>query len=296
LERPLPPNRDFNNILPGSIWLIFKQTRACFAETFFTLLRIRRIYNMLKKRYLFVIGLLLIVVLAACSGEPVEVTRVVEVPMEVEVPGETVEVEVTRVVEVMAEPETAVSVVPFETEWTNSPHNMADAEAFNHWNEDDPQEVPTNCAKCHSTPGYMDFMGVDGSEFGVVDSAAPIGTTIQCQACHNEATINHTSVVFPSGIEIMGLGDESRCMECHQGRASKFTVDQGIIDAGLDPVADLDTVSEDVATSMTAKSTILSSSTWPVTIAASIATTPTPSKSKSMNALFATPTSAAPKT
>lgn len=123
---------------------------------------------------------------------------------------------------------------------------MADAEAFVHWNEDDPQEVPTSCAKCHSTPGYLDFMGADGSEFGIVDSAAPIGTTIQCEACHNDVTINHTSVVFPSGIEIVGLGDESRCMECHQGRASKFTVDQGIIEAGLDPVADLDTVSEEV--------------------------------------------------
>jgi hypothetical protein len=202
---------------------------------------------MLKKRYLFILGLLLIVVLAACAGEPVEVTRVVEVPVEVEVPGETVEVEVTRIVEVMPEaPVSAVSVVPFADEWANSPHNAADTEAFIHWNEEDPQEVPANCAKCHSTPGYMDFLGADGSAFGTVENNAPIGSTIECQACHNTVTGNLTSVVFPSGIEILGLGDESRCMQCHQGRASKFTVDQGIIDAGLDPVADLDTVSEDV--------------------------------------------------
>ncbi len=200
---------------------------------------------MLKKRYLLVLGLLLVAVLAACSGEPVEVTRVVEVP--VDVPGETVEVEVTRIVEVMPEaPVTAVSVIPFEADWANSPHNAADTEAFMHWNEEDPQEVPANCAKCHSTPGYMDFLGADGSEFGTVENNVPVGTTIECQACHNEATLSLTSVVFPSGIEIHGLGDESRCMQCHQGRASKFTVDQGIIDAGLDPVADLDTVSEDV--------------------------------------------------
>ncbi len=203
-----------------------------------------------KKRYLLGIGLLFIVViaLAACQGEPVEVTRIVEVPGEtVEVPGETVEVEVTRIVEVMPEaPVTAVSVIPFEQEWANSPHNAADTEAFMHWNEDDPQEVPANCAKCHSTPGYMDFLGADGSAFGTVENAAPIGTTIECQACHNSVTGSLTSVVFPSGIEVLGLGDESRCMQCHQGRASKLTVDQGILDAGLDPVADLDTVSEDV--------------------------------------------------
>jgi hypothetical protein len=203
---------------------------------------------MLKKRYLLVLGLLLVAILAACAGEPVEVTRIVEVPGEtVEVPGETVEVEVTRVVEVMPEvPMSAVSVIPFEAEWANSPHNAADTEAFIHWNEDDPQEVPANCAKCHSTPGYMDFLGADGSAFGTVENNVPVGTTIECQACHNSATGNLTSVVFPSGIEILGLGDESRCMQCHQGRASKISVDQGIIDAGLDPVADLDTVSEEV--------------------------------------------------
>lgn len=154
---------------------------------------------MMKKRYLLVLGLLLVAILAACAGEPVEVTRIVEVPGDtVEVPGETVEVEVTRMVEVMPEvPMSAVSVIPFEQEWANSPHNAADTEAFIHWNEDDPQEVPANCAKCHSTPGYLDFLGADGSEFGVVENAAPIGTTIQCDACHNSVTSNHTSVVFP---------------------------------------------------------------------------------------------------
>jgi len=35
-------------------------------------------------------------------------------------------------------------------------------------------------------------------------------------------------------------------MECHQGRASTVTVNNNIVEAGLDPVADLDTVSEDV--------------------------------------------------
>jgi hypothetical protein len=182
----------------------------------------------------------------------VEVTRIVEVPVTVEVAGETVEVEVTRIVEVMVEPEApemvvpAVEVIPFEEEWASSAHADAAAEAFIHWNEDDPTEVPANCAKCHSTTGFKDFVGEDGSAFGSVEAAAPIGEVIECQACHNNATLGLDSVVFPSGAEITGLGAEARCMQCHQGRASTVSVNQGFVDAGLDPVADLDTVSEEV--------------------------------------------------
>ncbi len=139
--------------------------------------------------------------------------------------------------------EPVVAVVPFEQEWVNSPHNDTEAEAFRHWDEDDPAEVPANCAKCHSTPGYIDFMGADGSEFGVVDSAAPIGTTVECAACHNDATLTHDSVVFPSGLELTGLGEQARCMECHQGRSSMVTVDERIEEAVGD---DLDTVSEEL--------------------------------------------------
>jgi hypothetical protein len=124
--------------------------------------------------------------------------------------------------------EPVVKEVPYQEQWANSPHNDATAEAFNHWNEDDPKEVPANCAKCHSTPGYQDFLGADGSAVGAVDAAAPIGTTIQCVACHNPATATMNSVTFPSGVEIMDLGPQSRCMVCHQGRASKVQVDAAI--------------------------------------------------------------------
>jgi hypothetical protein len=130
--------------------------------------------------------------------------------------------------------EPAVSVVPFEAAWAGSPHADAAAEAFNHWNEEDPREVPTTCAKCHSTPGFLDFLGEDGSEFGVVNAAAPIGTVITCEACHNDTTESMTSVVFPSGVEITGLGPSARCMQCHQGRASSTTVDEAIAEVGLE--------------------------------------------------------------
>jgi hypothetical protein len=137
-----------------------------------------------------------------------------------------------------------VQEVPFEEQWAASPHADAEAEAFVHWNEEDPAEVPASCAKCHSTPGYLDFLGEDGTAAGTVDNAAPIGTTITCAACHNAATAAMTSVVFPSGAEITGLGDESRCMQCHQGRASKVQVDEALERFGV--TEDLDTVPEPV--------------------------------------------------
>lgn len=131
--------------------------------------------------------------------------------------------------------------VPFLDEWSGSAHNDAEGEPFVHWNEESPAEIPVGCAKCHSTPGYQDFVGADGSAAGVVDKAAPIGTTIQCVACHNDATLTMTSVVMPSGIELTGLGDEARCMQCHQGRESTISVTKAISDAA---VTDDDTVSD----------------------------------------------------
>jgi len=77
--------------------------------------------------------------------------------------------------------------IPFWTTWINSGHADANAEAFRHW-DDGPQEISTRCAKCHSTPGHLDFLGADGTEAGTVDNPAPIGTTVNCNVCHNEVT------------------------------------------------------------------------------------------------------------
>lgn len=122
---------------------------------------------------------------------------------------------------------------PFEALWLTSAHADAEAEAFVHWNEDDPPEVPTSCAKCHSTYGFQDFLGADGTAAGVVDNAAEIGSVVTCVACHNDATLTLDSVTFPSGLEVTGLGDEARCMQCHQGRASTVSVNGAIEKTGL---------------------------------------------------------------
>ncbi len=183
----------------------------------------------MKKTIPLFLLLILMAILAASCASPAAETIV-----------ETVVV--TEVVEVTPEPMGPEVEVPFLAQWEGSPHADASAEAFVHWDEDDPAVIPTFCAKCHSTSGYQDFLGVDGSEFGVVDSEVPVGEVITCVACHNETTVALDSVVMPSGIEITDLGDESRCMQCHQGRSSAFTVDEAVAEAGVGE----DEVSEDL--------------------------------------------------
>jgi hypothetical protein len=137
----------------------------------------------------------------------------------------------------------SVDIPLYEALWATSGHADATAEAFNDWNDTNPPQVPATCARCHSSPGYRDYLGADGTPAGVVDNPAPIGTVLDCTACHNEATAALTSVTFPSGVEVKDLGPEARCMVCHQGRQSKVSVDQAITDAGMADPNKLDTAS-----------------------------------------------------
>ncbi|HRO12972.1 cytochrome c3 family protein [Amaricoccus sp.] len=126
------------------------------------------------------------------------------------------------------------SRVPFFHDWARSPHAKRDARAFNNWNEDG--EIPETCARCHSTPGFLDYIGADGSAAGVVERKAPVGTVIGCGACHNETTRQMSAVTFPSGLRVEGLGAEARCMTCHQGRTSGASVAAAVAGHGEDAV------------------------------------------------------------
>lgn len=130
----------------------------------------------------------------------------------------------------------------FYDAWVNSPHADVEAEAFIHWDAEG--EIPETCATCHSTPGYLDYLGEDGSEFGKVDAPAPIGSVVNCDACHNRTASSLSAVTFPSGVEITNLGEDARCMVCHQGRASGPRVDAAIEEVGLTEEAN--TVSADL--------------------------------------------------
>lgn len=116
--------------------------------------------------------------------------------------------------------------------WRSSGHADALAEAFNHWNQADPAEVPVTCAKCNSTPGFLDFLGADGTLPGEVDNPAPIGIVIECEACHHPAAESLDNVKFPSGALVTGLGAEVACMACHQDRSSTTAVNEAIVGSG----------------------------------------------------------------
>lgn len=129
----------------------------------------------------------------------------------------------------------ATTEVPFYAEWASSPHANRKAEPFNHWNKEG--AIPVECARCHSTPGFRDYLGADGSTPFKVDHPAPIGTVITCIACHNDKTRALTSVTFPSGLTVHNQGADARCMTCHQGVESTKSVNAKLAGIGDDQVA-----------------------------------------------------------
>ncbi len=153
------------------------------------------------------------------------------------------------------------------TAWLGSAHADLASEPFAHWNDDSPAVVPTACAKCHSGLGYRDFLGVlanpdatppetapssnlndpapSPGQGQVASGPWPVGTPVNCDTCHNSVTQSLSEVTFPSGLTVTGLGDESRCMLCHQGRESTVSVEKRIADAyaaATNPITSDDTV------------------------------------------------------
>ena len=98
--------------------------------------------------------------------------------------------------------------------WRTSGHAHSEAEAFVHWDEDG--EIPTFCAKCHSTEGYNQFIST-GSVSSGVPASPSIENNITCEACHSNpesgTLYNHTDVTFPSGVLVENMGPEALCME-----------------------------------------------------------------------------------
>lgn len=106
--------------------------------------------------------------------------------------------------------------------WRTSPHADHGSLSFTYWNKDG--AVPEDCAACHSGPGFIDFLGADGSQAGIVDHPAAISSVIGCASCHTEAAHALDSAVLPSGVTLEGLGSNATCSICHAGRASGDTV------------------------------------------------------------------------
>lgn len=119
--------------------------------------------------------------------------------------------------------------------WLASPHADYHAQSFTYWNDEG--EVPVTCAACHSQPGFLDFLGADGSAPGAVDAPAAINAPVGCAVCHVSEAHALDSVTYPSGIVVDGLGASATCSVCHQGRASGDAVAAATATLGADEVS-----------------------------------------------------------
>ena len=144
----------------------------------------------------------------------------------------------------MARAESGQPDIPVLEDWKGSHH----AEGWKHsFLDREPAlastkegSVPKDCARCHSTAGFHDLLGLDGSAPGTVEKDAIAKNGISCVACHNTATRALESVTFPSGETVEVLTKDVRCMTCHQGRNSTTSVNDTLEAAGLgdDDVSD----------------------------------------------------------
>jgi len=119
--------------------------------------------------------------------------------------------------------------------WLASPHGDYHSRSFTYWNREG--EVPVACATCHSQPGFLDFLGADGSASGRIDRPAAINAPIGCASCHTAAAHALDSVTFPSGVTVDGLGTSAVCSVCHQGRQSGDAVASATSNIGEDEVS-----------------------------------------------------------
>ncbi len=113
-------------------------------------------------------------------------------------------------------------------------HFNGAAPAFRHWDLDSEGKpsymVEAACAKCHSGSALpMILAGKDVPEAGV-----PAGNGLMCVTCHDGANFPARyavkDVTLPSG-KVVSYGenaDSNLCIMCHQGRASKKSVDDRI--------------------------------------------------------------------
>lgn len=106
--------------------------------------------------------------------------------------------------------------------WELSGHADAASPSFNRWNADG--AVPATCAGCHTTTGFLDWTGADGSAAGSVEHPVPIGETVACAACHAIDPQAVALTTFPSGATFDHGSASGTCLACHQGRTSGETV------------------------------------------------------------------------
>lgn len=110
------------------------------------------------------------------------------------------------------------AIAAYVEAWLKSGHADYHSPSFTHWNGEG--AVPPNCAACHSEPGFLDWLGADGSAAGSVEAPAAVNAVVACASCHVPEAEALDAVPFPSGTTVAGLGGNATCSVCHQGRQS----------------------------------------------------------------------------
>lgn len=110
-----------------------------------------------RKEFIIFIVLVTGLILAGCGTSPETSDTVLECPDCPECP----EIDC---------PVPLGGAVPFELAWASSGHAESEAEAFRHWDEEETGLVGADCLKCHTTAGYVDFHGGDGTETGTIEN------------------------------------------------------------------------------------------------------------------------------
>jgi hypothetical protein len=179
---------------------------------------------MSKKLIFFGVLLLGIMLVLAACGSPAPAAPTQAPAQPTQAPAKPTEVPKPTDV---PKPTEAPMVIPNMDAFLASGHADAKAMAFNDWNDAKPPEVPTACARCHTSAGFQEFISTGKVAKNI---PAPAGT-LECETCHNATASALVSVTFPSG-KVVNTTEaeegEALCMTCHQGRESKVSVDKQI--------------------------------------------------------------------
>jgi hypothetical protein len=186
----------------------------------------------MSKKYLVALVLLLTFVLAACASPTPAPTQAPAQP-----PTKAPEPTATPAPTVVPTPTEVPMEIPNLDVFKASGHADTKAMAFNDWNDAKPPEVPSACARCHTSAGFQEYVSTGKVAANI---PAPAGT-LACVTCHNPTASEIVSVTFPSG-KVVNTSEEGEglCMTCHQGRESKVSVDKQINDTFK--VTDMDAV------------------------------------------------------
>lgn len=118
-------------------------------------------------------------------------------------------------------------------QWAESGHGDLHGDPWSHydWKSSSRQA----CQRCHTATGFANY-ATDPDTYDATKNDFSYLTGSQeevlyCNGCHKDSTFSRrtiSTVKFPSG-KTADLGDDSNlCMACHQGRASKKSVDDAV--------------------------------------------------------------------